>query len=78
MIRALWFDSAHPKPFIKQASGMTLKDDGNGFLSTSDICYMLGNNKKIRRDHFNSPATSKLIFLVKKNKHGLVAATSPA
>jgi hypothetical protein len=51
---------------------------GNRFLSILNICYM-GNNKKLRKERFNSPATSKLIFLVKKNKHGLVvAATAPA
>jgi hypothetical protein len=46
--------------FIKQASGITLKDDRNGFLYISKMCY-IGNNKKLRRERFNSPATSKLV-----------------
>jgi hypothetical protein len=35
------------------------------------MCYM-GNNKKLRQERFNSPADSELIFLVNKNKHGLI------
>ncbi len=65
------FTPLHPQLFIKQASGMTLKDDGNGFLYISDMFYM-GNNKKLRRERFNSPATSELIFLDIKNIHCLI------
>jgi hypothetical protein len=63
--------SAHPQTYIKQASGMTLKDDGNGFLSISKMCY-IGNNKKLRRERFSSSATSELIFLDIKNIHCLI------
>ncbi len=50
---------------------MTLKDGVNSFLSILNMCYM-GNNKKLRKERFNSPATSELIFLDNKNKHGLI------
>jgi hypothetical protein len=62
--------SAHNQTFIKKASGMTLKDDGNGFLSILNMCYTSDNekvpytNERLQR--------SELIFLVKKNKHCLI------
>jgi hypothetical protein len=60
-----------PPTLHKAGSGMTLKDDGNGFLSMLNMCY-IGHNKKLRREHFNSLADFELIFLDNKNKHGLI------
>jgi hypothetical protein len=38
--------SAHPHPFLQQASGQIFKDDVNGFSSISDISYMVRPSTK--------------------------------
>jgi hypothetical protein len=38
-------NSAHPHPFLQQASGQIFKDDVYGFPSTSYICFLHGYRK---------------------------------
>jgi hypothetical protein len=41
-------------------------------LHLENVLHTVGNNKKLRQERFNSSAISELIFLLNKNKHGLI------